>query len=151
MTVAGGDEINNVKIPVQLTLCASGFACDGVSSTREPTMPSYNIRGVTVRFPYAAYDCQIALMEKVIESLQNGNNALLESPTGTGKTLCLLCATLAWREACMARRQLATAVRSGLDADKSGFKADLLSQLDAGVNEFMCRKSTYVRLNDHPS
>lgn len=49
-------------------------------------------------FPFEAYDCQIVYMEKVIQSLQEGCNALLESPTGTGKTLCLLCATLAWRK-----------------------------------------------------
>ncbi|KAL1551497.1 Regulator of telomere elongation helicase 1 [Salvia divinorum] len=60
-------------------------------------MPTYNIRGINVDFPYEAYDCQLVYMEKVIESLQNKSNALLESPTGTGKTLCLLCATLAWR------------------------------------------------------
>ncbi|XP_047959212.1 regulator of telomere elongation helicase 1 homolog [Salvia hispanica] len=60
-------------------------------------MPIYNIRGINVDFPYEAYDCQLVYMEKVIESLQNKSNALLESPTGTGKTLCLLCATLAWR------------------------------------------------------
>ncbi|XP_068652271.1 regulator of telomere elongation helicase 1 homolog [Aristolochia californica] len=61
-------------------------------------MPSYKIRGINVDFPFEAYDCQIVYMEKVIQSLQEKSNALLESPTGTGKTLCLLCATLAWRK-----------------------------------------------------
>ncbi|XP_010538012.1 PREDICTED: regulator of telomere elongation helicase 1 [Tarenaya hassleriana] len=61
-------------------------------------MPTYKIRGIDVDFPFEAYDCQILYMEKVIQSLQNKCHALLESPTGTGKTLCLLCATLAWRK-----------------------------------------------------
>ncbi|MCO5548021.1 hypothetical protein L7F22_001477 [Adiantum nelumboides] len=61
-------------------------------------MPNYRISGIDVAFPFSAYDCQLVYMERVIEALQQGKNALLESPTGTGKTLCLLCATVAWRE-----------------------------------------------------
>lgn len=55
-------------------------------------------RDVEVEFPFEAYPCQLDYMGQVIEALQGRKNALLESPTGTGKTLCLLCATLAWRE-----------------------------------------------------
>uniref|UniRef100_A0A8B9NZ86 Regulator of telomere elongation helicase 1 n=1 Tax=Apteryx owenii TaxID=8824 RepID=A0A8B9NZ86_APTOW len=61
-------------------------------------MPKITLNGVTVDFPFQPYKCQEAYMAKVLECLQKKVNGILESPTGTGKTLCLLCSTLAWRE-----------------------------------------------------
>eukprot|EP01083_Nonionella_stella_P047931 128355_1 len=55
-----------------------------------------DIAGIKVLFPFEPYDCQLIYMQKVIETLQTGTTALLESPTGTGKTLSLLCSVLAW-------------------------------------------------------
>ncbi|CAF2084336.1 unnamed protein product [Rotaria magnacalcarata] len=61
-------------------------------------MHSYLIDGLTVLFPFEAYQCQLDYMKAVVECLVKGQNGILESPTGTGKTLSLLCATLAWLE-----------------------------------------------------
>ena len=52
----------------------------------------------TVQFPFTPYPSQLVMMEKILLALHDGQNALLESPTGTGKTLCLLCASLAFAE-----------------------------------------------------
>ena len=57
----------------------------------------YNIKGIDIYFPYDAYPPQLEYMEKVISALnKEGSISALESPTGTGKTLCLLCSILAW-------------------------------------------------------
>ncbi|GLH00003.1 Regulator of telomere elongation helicase 1 homolog [Gryllus bimaculatus] len=59
-------------------------------------MPEVIIRGIPINFPFEPYNVQIAYMEKVISCLEAGGNGVLESPTGTGKTLSLLCASCAW-------------------------------------------------------
>ncbi|XP_004302912.1 PREDICTED: regulator of telomere elongation helicase 1 homolog [Fragaria vesca subsp. vesca] len=95
-------------------------------------MPTYDIRGIDVDFPFEAYDCQLVYMEKVIQSLQQRSNALLESPTGTGKTLCLLCATLAWRKSLGVFSTGPNVKTSLINGDKSGGS---LSQSQSQTND----------------
>ncbi|XP_050088654.1 regulator of telomere elongation helicase 1 homolog [Anopheles aquasalis] len=59
-------------------------------------MPVYDIVGIPVDFPFEPYQVQRDYMSKLLECLQQSTNGLLESPTGTGKTLSILCASLAW-------------------------------------------------------
>lgn len=60
------------------------------------TQTEIKIDNIVVTFPYQPYDCQVNYMASVIKSIKTGEFCALESPTGTGKTLSLLCASLAW-------------------------------------------------------
>lgn len=54
------------------------------------------IGGYDVVFPHQPYGIQKAYMSRMLDCLKNRKNGLLESPTGTGKTLSVLCSAMAW-------------------------------------------------------
>lgn len=54
-----------------------------------------HVAGVPLSFPHTPYRAQVALMHAVVTAVKNKGNALVESPTGTGKSLALLCSSLA--------------------------------------------------------
>lgn len=47
-------------------------------------------------FPFEPYDIQKRLMKVSYDSFEESKFALLESPTGTGKSLTLICSSLSW-------------------------------------------------------
>ncbi|MCD7457171.1 hypothetical protein HAX54_034377 [Datura stramonium] len=47
-------------------------------------------------FPYEPYSIQLDFMSALYQSLNKGGVAMLESPTGTGKTLSIICSALQW-------------------------------------------------------
>ncbi|KYQ92970.1 DEAD/DEAH box helicase [Tieghemostelium lacteum] len=51
---------------------------------------TYLIKGYKVKFPYEPYECQSTMISHILESLDNSTHCVLESATGTGKTLTLL-------------------------------------------------------------
>ncbi|XP_063873966.1 Fanconi anemia group J protein homolog isoform X1 [Scylla paramamosain] len=64
---------------------------------KRPRQKMYHIGGVQVLLPVKPYPSQLAMMGQIITGLKHRQNCLLESPTGSGKSLALLCSTLAWQ------------------------------------------------------
>jgi len=56
--------------------------------------PIHRLAGFEVSFPHQPYGVQLAFMSQVIKAIDHQENALLEAPTGCGKTLSLLCSAL---------------------------------------------------------
>ncbi|KAK2177258.1 hypothetical protein NP493_610g02000 [Ridgeia piscesae] len=47
-------------------------------------------------FPFEPYDIQVAFMRRLYLALEGGKIGIFESPTGTGKSLSLICGALTW-------------------------------------------------------
>ena len=70
-----------------------------INDNKKSSQHVINIEGIKIYYPYEAYPAQIDYMTKIVQTLNEGKSiTALESPTGTGKTLCLLCSVLGWIE-----------------------------------------------------
>ncbi|KAI5191702.1 fanconi anemia group J protein [Nematocida minor] len=59
-------------------------------------MHTINIEGHSVRSPHELYEPQKQSVETILKCLVSGESGMIESPTGTGKTLSILAAVIAW-------------------------------------------------------
>eukprot|EP01133_Synstelium_polycarpum_P004349 gene4349-5078_t len=97
---------------------------------------TFEINGHKIKFPFQPYDTQVEMISCIIDALKGGHNALLESATGTGKTLSLLCASLEWQSIRKAELESEQRSRADLDArarNASNEAAKRLKAANAGA------------------
>ncbi|XP_071768516.1 Fanconi anemia group J protein [Centroberyx gerrardi] len=88
-----------------------------------PTV-EYTIGGVKIHFPCKAYPSQLAMMNSIVRGLNYGQHCLLESPTGSGKSLALLCSALAWQQAQYAKPEQGGSPLEGQSPSEGKTSAD---------------------------
>ncbi|KAK4124074.1 DNA repair helicase [Parathielavia appendiculata] len=88
---------------------------------------------INFHHPYQPYDVQLEFMRTVYHVLEKGNGqvGILESPTGTGKSLSLICAALTW---------LRTHKRSRYEASFEATAADMRGEPEWMVEAALRRK-----------
>eukprot|EP00904_Undaria_pinnatifida_P004784 jgi/Undpi1/1435/HiC_scaffold_11.g04826.m1 len=84
-------------LPRVVELPCPSAPCD-IDPSRQRGNPAKVYYGITVEFPFETPMVpQGQMMQRIIAALISKRHALLESPTGTGKSAALLCAALAWQ------------------------------------------------------
>lgn len=93
-------------------------------------------------FPGTPYDVQRQLMCAIYDTIENRGVGLFESPTGTGKTLSMICAALTWLQ----RNRVATSPEEICNDEPAWVGEQALSQAERNSKEQLCRRAKAYRL-----
>ncbi|CAL8344188.1 unnamed protein product [Arctogadus glacialis] len=96
----------------------------------------YTIGGVKIQFPCKAYPSQLAMMNSIVRGLNHSQHCLLESPTGSGKSLALLCSALAWQQAQYAKPEPGGSPQEGKCCSEE--KTQAVSKESEGATPCQC-------------
>ncbi|XP_041015216.1 ATP-dependent DNA helicase DDX11 [Juglans microcarpa x Juglans regia] len=95
-------------------------------------------------FPYNPYSIQIDFMNALYHSLNQGGVSMLESPTGTGKTLSIICSALQW---VVDRRKQQNSERAGEFDNNPANEGQLGSEDEPDwMRDFVMNKDNKVEL-----
>lgn len=96
------------------------------------------------RFPFQPYDVQIELMEAMTKVIDTRAVGMFESPTGTGKTLSIICATLSWiqRHRLDAEAVHSTAIKDhvAVDDEPDWVSAHAVKLVNDNVSKIHCQR-----------
>ncbi|KAM7452675.1 hypothetical protein BLSTO_06587 [Blastocystis sp. subtype 1] len=81
--------------------------------------------GCQIEFPEnkTPFPSQMSVMTSIVKAFSNNQNALLESPTGTGKTLALLCSSMSWLKSQAAKNEALMKEKAACEQRPLGGKA----------------------------
>ncbi|KAJ1813677.1 ATP-dependent DNA helicase chl1, partial [Coemansia sp. RSA 2599] len=106
------------------------------SETRLPTPQ----KAEEFSFPMTPYSIQLKFMQRLFETIEDSRFAIFESPTGTGKSLSIICGALTWLEHHSSQRLEAK------PAPKAGHEEDVDDRPD-WVREFE-RKQRLLKMSE---
>ncbi|KRZ18544.1 Fanconi anemia group J -like protein [Trichinella pseudospiralis] len=111
-----------------LNCCSVDSIMDGIS---------FFVNGTKINFPFSPYPAQKAIMDRTLRTLKHSQNCLVESPTGTGKSLALLCAALAWQREFSSAQCSEIAVESMPNFNESYDEVDCNAEQSQGFALFL--------------
>lgn len=103
--------------------------------------------------PYEPYPIQVQLMDAIYDTLQNNYKVgIFESPTGTGKTLSIICSTMTWlreNKQLIGNNNAGTSSPSGSDNDDSDddepeWVKQAYSKIRSGANNELLDFESYL-------